>query len=67
MWKNIYRAQKIHSLTNDYDFCPRTYVFPEDYKKFCMERENNGNKLMYILKPSDSSCGKGIKIVGQKT
>ena len=22
---------------------------------------------MYILKPADSSCGKGIKVIGQKT
>jgi tubulin polyglutamylase TTLL4 len=32
-----------------------------------MERENAGNKHMYIMKPSDSSCGKGIKIIGPKT
>lgn len=67
MWRNLQRAQKLHSSTNDYDFCPRTYVFPEDYKKFCAERESSGNKLMYILKPSDSSCGKGIKIIGPKS
>ena len=60
--------QNIKKLsTNDYDFCPRTFVFPEDYKKFCSERESSGNKLMYILKPSDSSCGKGIKIIGPKS
>jgi len=67
MWRNLQRAQKLHSSTNDYDFCPRTYVFPEDYKKFCTERESSGNKLMYILKPSDSYCGKGIKIIEPKS
>jgi len=32
-----------------------------------MEREANGNKHMYIMKPADSSCGKGIKVIGPKT
>ena len=67
MWKNLNKAQKIHAATNDYYFCPRTYVFPDDFRKFTMDREATGNKLMYIMKPSASSCGKGIKIIGQKT
>ena len=67
MWKNIQKAQKIFAGTNEYSFCPKTYIFPDDYRKFCMERESSGNKHMYIMKPSDSSCGKGIKIIGPKT
>ena len=55
------------SHANEYNFCPQTYVFPEEYKKFYFERESTGNKLMYILKPVASSCGKGIKIIGPKT
>lgn len=51
----------------EYAFCPRTYVFPEDYRKFCLEREASGNKHIYILKPAASSCGKGIKVIGPGT
>lgn len=32
-----------------------------------MERESSNNKHMYIMKPSASSCGKGIKVIGPKT
>ena len=53
--------------TGEFNFCPKTYVFPNDYRKFCMERESSGNKLMYIMKPQGSSCGKGIKVIGPKT
>jgi len=67
MWKNIQRAQKLFTGTNEYNFCPKTYVFPDDYRKFCLERESSGNKHMYIMKPCDSSCGKGIKVIGPKT
>jgi|APSaa5957512535_1039671.scaffolds.fasta_scaffold21047_3 tubulin polyglutamylase TTLL4 len=52
---------------NEYSFCPKTYIFPDDYRKFCIDREATGFKHMYILKPSASSCGKGIKVIGQKT
>ena len=48
----------------EYDFCPKTYVFPVDFDKFCAEREASGNKKMYIMKPNDSGCGNGIKIIG---
>ena len=67
MWKNIQRAQKLHAGTNDYYFCPKTYIFPDDFRKFQLEREASGNKLMYIMKPSAGSWGKGIKVVGPKT
>jgi len=65
MWKNIAKAQKY--FPNDYSFCPKTYIFPDDFRKFTTDREVSGNKNMYIMKPSASSCGKGIKVVGPKT
>lgn len=52
---------------NEFSFCPKSYIFPDDYRKFCIDRENSGMKHMYIMKPSASSCGKGIKVIGQKT
>jgi len=32
-----------------------------------MDRENEANNCLYILKPVASSCGRGIKVVGKKT
>jgi tubulin polyglutamylase TTLL4 len=37
---------------DDYNFCPRTYLFPDDYRKFCSDREAENFKYMYIMKPS---------------
>lgn len=50
----------------EYNFCPKTYLFPDDYRKFTMDREADNYRHMYIMKPSASSCGRGIKVVGQK-
>jgi tubulin polyglutamylase TTLL4 len=44
-----------------------TYLFPEDYDRFCEEREEEENNILYILKPVASSCGRGIKVIGKKT
>jgi hypothetical protein len=63
MWKNIARLRRIHGAQN-YDICPMTYLFPEDYKKWTLDREAENYKHMYILKPNASSCGKGIKVIG---
>jgi glutathionylspermidine synthase len=49
-----------------FEICPMTYVFPEDYKRWNNEREIEGFKSMYIMKPIASSCGRGIKVIGKK-
>jgi tubulin polyglutamylase TTLL4 len=51
----------------EYDIAPVTYIFPEDYNRFLIERENEGNSCLYIMKPVASSCGRGIKVIGTKT
>ena len=44
-----------------------TYMLPDDMKLFNLDRDTNGSKMLWILKPSASSCGKGIKILNKKT
>ena len=44
----------------EYDFCPQTYIFPDDYKRFVQDRESDDS--MFIMKPVASSCGRGIKV-----
>ena len=63
MWKNIFRMRKVFT---EFNFCPKTYLFPDDYRKFCMDREAENFRHMYIMKPSASSCGRGIKIIATK-
>jgi len=50
----------------EYNFCPKTYLFPDDYRKFLMDREQDNYKHMFIMKPNASSCGRGIKVIGAK-
>jgi hypothetical protein len=63
MWKNIVRLKRHFK---EYDFCPKTFIFPEDYRSFCTEREIDNYKSMYIMKPIAQSCGRGIQVIGAK-
>ena len=49
-----------------FDIAPATYIFPEDYKRWIVDRETSNFKNMYIMKPNAASCGKGIKVIGRK-
>lgn len=50
----------------EFNFVPKTYLFPDDYRKFTTDREADNFKHMYILKPAASSCGRGIKVISSK-
>ncbi len=64
LWRNVQKQRR--KLGKEFEICPLTYVFPEDYKRFLNDRETNNYKDMYILKPTNSSCGRGIKVIGKK-
>jgi len=63
LWVNMYKMRRI--FNEEYDLCPQTYLFPDDYARFQVEREANLDS-MYIMKPVASACGKGIKVYGKK-
>mmetsp|Transcript_19259 Transcript_19259/g.18946 ORF Transcript_19259/g.18946 Transcript_19259/m.18946 type:complete len:265 (-) Transcript_19259:786-1580(-) len=65
MWRNIFRMKRKHG--KDYDICPKTYIFPEDHKRFKMDREGEKKSVLYILKPAALSCGRGIRIIGKNS
>ena len=44
-----------------YDFVPRTFVLPNDEKRFLEYKENNKNAV-FIAKPSSGSEGNNIKL-----
>lgn len=59
------KAQERHG--RDYDFIPDTYVLPQEYNEFV--QHFNKNKLQdpkhntWIVKPANSSRGRGIYII----
>ena len=63
MYKNYARMKKQFA---EFNFVPKTYLFPDDYRKFCSDREADNFRHMYIMKPSASSCGRGIKVISCK-
>lgn len=64
LWRNVQKQRRKHG--KEFEICPVTYVFPEDYKRWINDREMNNFKDMYIFKPTSASCGKGIKVIGKK-
>jgi tubulin polyglutamylase TTLL4 len=62
MWKNI---EKMMGVFGDgFDFCPITFVLPEEFRKFSLSKEENPRDL-WIMKPANSACGKGIKLLNK--
>lgn len=61
LWRNINRLKRIHG--KEYNICPTTFVFPEDFARF-MHEKDTGDSQIWILKPQASSCGRGIKLLG---
>jgi tubulin polyglutamylase TTLL4 len=62
MYKNFVRMRR---QFEEFNFCPRTYLFPDEYRKFCSDREAENFKHMFIMKPAAASCGRGIKVIGK--
>lgn len=66
MWKNISRLKR--QFGSEYNICPKTYVFPHDYRRFIIDAKAKENsKAYYILKPISASCGNGIKVISLAT
>ena len=64
LWRNVQKQRRKRG--KDYELCPPTYIFPDDYKRWQNDREMNNFRDLYILKPTASSCGRGIKVIGKK-
>ena len=38
LWRNVFRLKR--KFGKDYEIWPKTYIFPEDTKRFKIDREN---------------------------
>jgi tubulin polyglutamylase TTLL4 len=61
MWKNLNKQRRSHPEA--YNFVPNTYLFPSDYDRFEMARETADKNKLWIMKPTNQACGRGIKMV----
>ena len=60
LWRNIWKKRR--EFNEEYNFCPNTYIMPDDFRLFQQDREDNPKEL-WIYKPVASSCGRGIKMI----
>ena len=65
MWKNLNKQRR--SNPEAYNFVPNTYLFPADYDRFEMAREGADKSKLWIMKPTNQACGRGIKMVTKDT
>ena len=73
MWKCISKKRK--EFGEAFNISPHTWVLPDDYKDFIVEKEvhllsitplqNSKEDSIWILKPNARSCGVGIKLIGK--
>ncbi|CAE8689549.1 unnamed protein product, partial [Polarella glacialis] len=59
LWKNCYRMRR--QFPKDFNIMPNGFVFPDDIQAWAQAREQNPS-AMWIWKPQNLSCGKGIRI-----
>lgn len=64
LWRNCELQRQ--RLGQDFEILPKSYIFPEDYFKWQIDRKKCNYSKLYILKPAASSNGLGIRVVGHK-
>lgn len=60
LWRNIRKFQR--KWHQDFNITPASFVLPDDARSWCLAREQHP-KALWIRKPSNSSCGKGIQVL----
>lgn len=63
MFRNM--SAQIREFGEEYNIVPKTWILPYDLRLFQKEREETSGKMLWILKPAASSCGRGIKILSK--
>lgn len=65
MYKAILRMKRKHP--EHFNFVPTTYIFPSDFDRFEIIREGADKDHLWIMKPSNAACGRGIKMITKDT
>jgi len=64
--KNIMKLRRYHQtkFSSDFNFIPETFVLPGEWDLF-KRRAQSLNGQMWIIKPTNKSCGKGIQVINK--
>lgn len=61
LWRAGYKQRKM--FPQDYNFLPKTFIFPFDYERFETAREMYDKNHLWIQKPVASSKGRNIRVI----
>ncbi|XP_076755751.1 tubulin monoglutamylase TTLL4 [Xylocopa sonorina] len=64
LWTHLNEMSKKFG-SKEYNFMPRTYILPKEIQKFESMWNRHGVGTTWIIKPTSSGRGQGIKIVNQ--
>lgn len=65
MYRNFNNMKR--RLGAGFDYCPMTYILPQDYTRFKLDQKEEPNpKQLWIVKPTNEACGRGIKVIQGK-
>jgi len=60
LWKNVYRMKR--QFPQHFNIMPVGFVMPDDFQAWMAAREQTPGAL-WIYKPANLSCGRGIKLI----
>ena len=62
LWNNILRMKFKHPT--HFGIMPHSWTIPDQYDEYKKINQTPGNQQkFYIVKPTNSSCGRGIKVI----
>jgi hypothetical protein len=65
MYRNVSAYQR--EFGEEFNIAPKTWILPHDYGTLQNERQNAKSHKLWILKPSNYACGKGIRVINSKS
>ena len=67
LWKNLLNQKR--KFPKEYNFVPNTYLLgnSNDWERFTKLKEDSNSSHLWIMKPVNQACGRGIKMISKKT
>ena len=65
LYRHVLHMKQKHG--EEFDFVPKTYLLSSEYKRFLIIRKNSDSKSLWIMKPCNQACGRGVKVIDKKS
>jgi len=64
LWRNIHRMRR--QFPQDFNIMPQGFILPDEFQAWLSTRDQNPHWL-WIFKPANSSCGRGIRLLTSRS